>query len=164
MWRDILTVILAIITVLTWFGITPGGITRLAKQYITLVARLSVLLLAIVTVCGIFAPIFIPLYRGGTIYWGFVAAFLYLYFLAWQPIFTNYLSQRGSLRKVISLANLFGVIPVLALLWIDWDVPLWRKAVPMLSGFAGGLTFRFVVSYALRKLAAWRSRRHKVSS
>ena len=79
----------------------------------------------------------------------------------WQPIIDYYFSSRGVLRRVISLIVRFGGIPTLAVVFVTWDTPVWRKVVPVLVGFALGIVAHRIEKYIRRRRAVEGESSHK---
>lgn len=158
----ILTAIATTVIVLQWCGVTPRGIVRSAKEHVT-PNRLYigiVVALTCVAVC-LSVIVWVSALDNVLIRLSYTTVLLYFCFIGWRPIIDYYFHPQVVLRRTLSAIELFGLIPALVLLFVGWDVSLWRKLVPLAGGFAVG----FAASYAFARIGSYvRKRRAKRAS
>lgn len=166
MWRDIVTIIVAVLTVLMFFGLTPKRLSAYAKTArveITKRNRLQKFLL-IYTIVMTPAFIFIAIWGFETLGLTGLLAFIAMLLLLWRytliDVWKLKLSERG-----VKVVNLAGAVIYLAFFSLmitssilrDGDIPLWRRLAPFLGGTAGGAVILYLNEYVNKKLKSRRS-------
>jgi len=166
MWRDIVTILVALLTVLMFFGLTPGRLSEYAKTArveITKRSRLQKFLLIFMIVI---TPAFIitVIWRfetlGLMVLLGAIAAILLMWRYTLKDVWKLKLPQR-----VEQVVNIAGAVIYLAFVTLtitdsilrDSGVPLWRKLAPFLGGTTGGVGIHYLNDYMNKKLAGRRS-------
>jgi len=143
MWRDIILVIGFALTVMLFWGLDANKIATVIKGY---GVRNAVLVGVSVTVTllAIYVGFYLPLRKGSfSNIWGFSMALMWLCLLVWKPMLTHYLSDKPKLTKVVSLIELYGFLPALAVLFIQSDTPFLYD----LAFAAGGLLIGAAAGY-----------------
>ena len=159
MWVEILVVLAAIASILSFFGLPARRIAQLMKQHITRTRSLFSVAI-IVTVGTLYVQVLSILYLR-PIGWGLAALVLWFCFLVWQPIIDARFSSKMVLRRAMSTIASFGSIPVLLVIFITWDVPVWRRVVFIGGGFVLGLVVSIIEGYIRRRRAVEREGSHK---
>ena len=166
MWRDIVTIIVALLTVAMFLQLNSRRLSKYAKVTkveITKRNRLQKFFL-IFTIALTPFYIFVVIWRCEIIglagFLAFIAMLLLLWRYALIDVWKLKLSQRG--EKVVNIVGAVIYLAFLSLMIIssvlsDGDKPLWQKLAPILGGTAGGVGIHYLNEYVNRKLEGRRS-------
>jgi len=144
------------IGLLSWFGVRPGKIAQVGRQWIT-PGKVYFLSLALLTAALVSGPHIRRHFVGVPFPWGLIAIFIYCYVVVWQPTVDTYLSPRSVVRRAITAVSRYGFLAVVAYFFIAAPVPRWQLGISVGVGLVG-----FVLGIAYARLTFRRKYRRRL--